>query len=325
MPKPVLYDRIAQHFSLDELRELAFQLDVDFDELGGNNKNSKIKELISYMERRNQELELISFLKKSRPSFEWEMFLPTEEPRNDDSQFHNTNNDLLEEKDSFSEQRAFESDLSSVRLELSLQPHIQVGSFLRKINEQLLDFEFLYSVLSLLYIFDPDSALIRLRMLYKVDGVLLDQPNLQINSVLRLLLPATDFYLAVKKLSYGSPLLTDIAGIGKVVEVIRETLKDVQWKNKHERAIAIKEEEEKSILLDRQKIQNQREFLELRKVELDLYDQSLETAKKQINLILEISKSKLSPEQIDEIARLLTPPNRRLSGTISFNQETPNQ
>ena len=43
---------LAEHFSLDELRTLCQDIDVDFDELGGENKTAKTGAMLAEAERR---------------------------------------------------------------------------------------------------------------------------------------------------------------------------------------------------------------------------------------------------------------------------------
>jgi len=51
---------LVSHFDLQDLRDLCFDLEVDFDSLGArDNKAEKVRELISYMEKRRMLPELI--------------------------------------------------------------------------------------------------------------------------------------------------------------------------------------------------------------------------------------------------------------------------
>jgi len=54
-------------FSLDEIKTLAFDTGVDFDELGGETKTSKIRELILFAERENKIDALVAATGRERP------------------------------------------------------------------------------------------------------------------------------------------------------------------------------------------------------------------------------------------------------------------
>src|SRR5579859_1506344 len=58
-------------FSLDEIRTLAFDIGVDFDELSGESKTAKIRELILFSERRNILDALIAAAAGARPDIFW--------------------------------------------------------------------------------------------------------------------------------------------------------------------------------------------------------------------------------------------------------------
>ena len=66
-----LRNLLNDHFNIPELRELCFNLDVDYEELEGPNKTSKVQDLISYLKRRNKLHFLIEEVKEQRPSVNW--------------------------------------------------------------------------------------------------------------------------------------------------------------------------------------------------------------------------------------------------------------
>lgn len=64
---PALRSLVAEHFDLEELRDLCFDLNVDFDDLRGEGKTAKARELIMYVQRRDRLNDLIVELKRLRP------------------------------------------------------------------------------------------------------------------------------------------------------------------------------------------------------------------------------------------------------------------
>lgn len=67
-----LRQSMETHFSLTEIRTLAFDLDVDWGELEGPEKTLKIQSLILYLSRRERLKELMPLLKGARPTVDWE-------------------------------------------------------------------------------------------------------------------------------------------------------------------------------------------------------------------------------------------------------------
>ena len=59
----VLLDRLVERFDSEGIRTLVFELGSDYDELGGETKSGKVRELILYMERQDQLPRLVSHLR----------------------------------------------------------------------------------------------------------------------------------------------------------------------------------------------------------------------------------------------------------------------
>ncbi|HEX6385059.1 MAG TPA: hypothetical protein VF177_10345 [Anaerolineae bacterium] len=62
---------LNQHFNLDELRELAFDLGIDYENVEGTSKRAKIRELVLYFNRQHMLDELIKTVKERRPWAPW--------------------------------------------------------------------------------------------------------------------------------------------------------------------------------------------------------------------------------------------------------------
>jgi hypothetical protein len=71
------YDRVAllkemaSSFNASELSELAFNLNIDYEDLAGSNRRAKVRELITHCERRGQVDKLLAALSKMRDSTNW--------------------------------------------------------------------------------------------------------------------------------------------------------------------------------------------------------------------------------------------------------------
>jgi hypothetical protein len=62
---------LSARFDLEELRTLCFELGVDFDDLRGEGKTAKARELILRMQRRQQVEKLIKKIRDMRPDIDW--------------------------------------------------------------------------------------------------------------------------------------------------------------------------------------------------------------------------------------------------------------
>jgi len=62
-----LYDALTQYFSRGELADLAWDMNIDFEEIPGDTKSAKARELIAYSQRRGRLNELSQQVQKRRP------------------------------------------------------------------------------------------------------------------------------------------------------------------------------------------------------------------------------------------------------------------
>ncbi len=63
--------KISDRFSEDEIRTLCFDLDIDYDNLGGSTKNGKTRELINHIKRNGRLPDLMTLIKQERPTSSW--------------------------------------------------------------------------------------------------------------------------------------------------------------------------------------------------------------------------------------------------------------
>jgi hypothetical protein len=67
-----LRQNLVASFNDSELRDLCFDMSVDYQSLTGENKADKARELIAFCERRQIVPELVAKCKELRPKVEWE-------------------------------------------------------------------------------------------------------------------------------------------------------------------------------------------------------------------------------------------------------------
>ena len=70
--RKLLQEKLEKHFNEDELRSLCFDLGEDYENLGGEGKAGKARELILRLERLERIAELIDRCRELRPKISWE-------------------------------------------------------------------------------------------------------------------------------------------------------------------------------------------------------------------------------------------------------------
>ncbi|MCB9445851.1 MAG: hypothetical protein H6669_16615, partial [Ardenticatenaceae bacterium] len=66
-----LRDLIDQHFTLEEIQGLCFDLSVEFEHLAGSTRPLKIQNLIAHLGQRQRLPDLLHWLKQQRPQVDW--------------------------------------------------------------------------------------------------------------------------------------------------------------------------------------------------------------------------------------------------------------
>lgn len=70
-PRTTFHGQMANAFSLDEIRQICFDLAVNFEELPGTRLSDKCRELYLFMERRGDLVRLIGICQAERPAENW--------------------------------------------------------------------------------------------------------------------------------------------------------------------------------------------------------------------------------------------------------------
>lgn len=66
-----LRDNLAALFDSKELKELCFELDIDYEDLAGESRKAKILDLVAYCERHNLLIDLKAEISRLRPHASW--------------------------------------------------------------------------------------------------------------------------------------------------------------------------------------------------------------------------------------------------------------
>ena len=79
----IIREQLVKYFNSSELRELCFQLNVDYEIINGENKIDKSRELLTYLQRRNRLVELVEYCNKRRPNVKWNVIKTKKEMSNE--------------------------------------------------------------------------------------------------------------------------------------------------------------------------------------------------------------------------------------------------
>ncbi len=66
-----LADLITRYFNLSEVRDLCFRLGIEYEDVGGEGKSEKVRELVMLAERNGRLHHLIPLLQQLRPHVDW--------------------------------------------------------------------------------------------------------------------------------------------------------------------------------------------------------------------------------------------------------------
>ena len=66
--KVLLLESLNKHFNIEELQNLCFYLDIDFEQIPGDTKTSKARELVSYANRHDLTGNLTNVVRQLRPN-----------------------------------------------------------------------------------------------------------------------------------------------------------------------------------------------------------------------------------------------------------------
>lgn len=69
--RSTFHDQMVESFSMDEIRQICFDLAVNFDELPGERLSAKCRELYLLVERRGDLPKLIAVCQAARPGDNW--------------------------------------------------------------------------------------------------------------------------------------------------------------------------------------------------------------------------------------------------------------
>lgn len=215
------------------------------------------------------------------------------------------------------------SDVLSIKIPMSAS--ITLDEFFANVTDRMQSIDFIYSVFALLT--SDDKEIIANFIRTTKQQVTQTLPNEYIHGFMTI---ANIELLRVKAIHYGSPATFDLLGIGNILEIVRDTIKDLAWRGQHEKAMASLELKNKQIEIQKNKIETEKSSTshkyELEKTALEIESQRILIEKahtdllsQKIELLNKITNLNLSDDDKKVIVSGLLP--RAL--TLANNPVTP--
>jgi hypothetical protein len=210
-------------------------------------------------------------------------------------------------------------------ISISLPTSITLNEFFDSVTDRMQAIDFIYSTFSLLASKDYESINNFIKTI--------EQQGTQIPSntyIHRFMTIANVEPLRIQSIHYGSPATFDLLGVGNVLEVVRETIKDLAWRGENEKAKAEVELKNKQVEAQKNKIEIERASvfrkLDIEKAALELETQRIliekantELLSQKIELLSKITNLQISNEDKQVMVSMLLPK----ALTITNNPVTP--
>jgi type II secretory pathway component GspD/PulD (secretin) len=176
-------------------------------------------------------------------------------------------------------------EANQLRLSVSVPALLTEDEFFGSAGAVLAATTFIHSVFALLATGDSNSIRDFIAFLRNAE----DLTTLPTTSPNQFMAYSEAAPLRIISAQYGSPASFDLLGVGKVVEVIRDIIKDIVWRGKHEREMAELERKNMQTEVSKAKLGIEKETLEIAAEKARLEKSKLENEK----LMVEIASQKL--------------------------------
>lgn len=88
------------------------------------------------------------------------------------------------------------------------------------------------------------------------------------------LAPSTVTPLQLVSAHYGSPASFDLLGIGKILEALRDTIKDLIWRGEHEKEMAKLERQSKEAEIEKLRLDSEKAFIDIVSQKIELLEKT---------------------------------------------------
>lgn len=212
-----------------------------------------------------------------------------------------------------------------LRISISLSTLITLNDLFDGVTDRMQAIDFIYSVYSLLASSDPDVIHNFIRTIKQQETLI--PSNTYVH---RFMTIANVEPLRIQSFHYGSPATFDLLGVGNVLELVRDTIKDLAWKGQHEKSMAELELRTKQLDIEKGKLDANNASisrkLEMEKAALEMESQRIaiekantELLSQKIDLLNKISNLQISDDDKKVIVSILLPK----ALTISDNPVAP--
>jgi hypothetical protein len=187
-----------------------------------------------------------------------------------------------------------------------LPPLISVEKFFSEVVETLSSIEYMYSFLTVFY--SGNTAIKGL-----IEKIKINDNNIsksQLNSFLESIKSEP---LRLVRFRYGSPASLDLLGVGKVLEIIRDIIKDMTWRGEHEKFMSDLEQQGKQLELQKAELENKRVAIENSAKNLEIEKTEYELISKQIDLLERMANVQLAEGERQLLISTLIPKLARIS------------
>ena len=215
------------------------------------------------------------------------------------------------------------NDVLSIRI--SLATAITLNEFFDSITDRMQAIDFIYSIFSLLVSNDYGTINNFIKTIKQQETQI--PSNTYLHSFMTI---ANVEPLRIQSIHYGSPVTIDLLGIGSVLEIVRDTIKDLAWRSQHEKAMAELELKAKHSEIQKNKLDVETmsvsRKLDIEKAALELQAQRVliekantELLSQKIELLNKITNLQLSDDDRKVVVSVLLPK----ALTITNNPVTP--
>lgn len=132
-----------------------------------------------------------------------------------------------------------------------LPSRLTFSEFIDQVVSPLYAIEFVYSILAILSSGKQRAIQSLVQLLKEAGG----QSSISVGLLFPLLADTSVEPLRLVSIHYGSDTSFDFLGFGKVLEIIRETVKDLTWRGKHEKQMADLDKKAKELEIEKQRVE----------------------------------------------------------------------
>ena len=200
-------------------------------------------------------------------------------------------------------EQVFEGATGRLSVAVPFPALMAIDDFIDKVVTQVKSLDFLYSVLALVGSGSPDAIHAFIAFLMKQTAL----STLQKSDLQQFLSRAEIQSLRIISLHYGSPASFDLLGIGKILEVIRDIIKDIAWRGGHEKIMAELERTNKQTEILRSKLETEKTTVDIAARKIELEKNSLELVLQKLELLEKVSGLAMAGDEKELIVSMLAP------------------